>query len=518
MRATIGKFLSYLMTACLLLFAADPLFSPAAAQSSLIPDGTVFSDDLVKKLASDLAAKSYVAPPSALPASAAQVDYDQFRQIRLHEDRTIWRDDGLNFQLQVLPAGWLFKNAVDLSLVEGGKVRNLSTDNAYFDLGPLSGKLAPGDRIGFSGFRIKFPLNRPDIFDEVVVFQGASYFRAVSRDQLYGLSARGLAVNVGAPGGEEFPFFRQFWIETPVKGATTLVIHALLDSPSISGAYRFVVTPGSPTSVDVECTFYPRKELANVGIAPLTSMFLFSAADRMRINDFRNAVHDLDGLAIHNGIGEHIWRQLNNPVRLQTSDFLDQNPVGFGLLQRQRQFDAYEDLEAHYERRPSAWVWPHEGWGPGAVRLIEIPTDEEIHDNVVTFWKPAHQLLPGQPRTFKYALSWPNDVPRIWSGARVEATRIGAAIGTLRTSGTTQFIVDFQALKGSREDELPTAHLTTTAGAASVPIVVYNREAKTWRVSFTFDGKGTDISEMRLALLDKEKVISETWLWRWTKE
>ena len=490
---------------------------PAHAQP-LVPDGAPFSTDVVNKVAADLASKKYVPPASGIAANSTQVDYDQFRQIRVQDDRTFWRKEGLNFQLQLLPAGWLFKNSVDLSLIEDGKVRNLSTDNSYFDLGPLAGKLAPGDRIGFSGIRLKFPLNRPDVFDEIFVFQGASYFRAVSRGQLYGLSARGLAINVGDPGGEEFPNFRQFWIETPAKGAATIVVHALLDSPSVAGAYRFVVTPGAPTTIDVESTLYPRSDLANIGIAPLTSMFLFSTADRMRSSDFRNAVHDSDGLAVHNGTGEHLWRQLNNPTRLQSSDFVDQNPAGFGLIQRDRSFDAYQDLEAHYEQRPSAWITPRQPWGTGAVRLIEIPSEEEIHDNIVAFWRPEQRLVVGQTYSFNYRLTWPDQTPASWGGAAVQATRIGGAIGPTRKNGTRQFVVEFDALDGWREDELPTAKLETSAGAVSAPIIQHNTYSKGWRVSFTFDAKGAEVTEMRLQLRNKEKPISEMWMWRWTKE
>ena len=505
------------LTACALA-GADIASSAAQAPSSVPSAPPPFNHEVVQRLASDLARKAHESPSAVLPTGVAELDYDQFRQIRFRRERTIWRGEDLNFELQVLPTGWLFKTAVDISIVDQGAVLPLSPDNAYFDLGPLAGKLPPESRLGFSGFRITGPLNRPDVFDEIIVFQGASYFRALSRGQSYGLSARGLALNVGKQGGEEFPFFRRLWIEKPEKRAAKIVIHALLDSPSVTGAYRFEVSPGPTTAIEVQATLYPRKELPDVGIAPLTSMFLFSGINRSRISDFRPAVHDSDGLSITNGWGERIWRPLNNPRRLHTSDFLDQNPTGFGLIQRSRDFASYQDLEAQYERRPSAWVKPREAWGPGSVRLFEIPTDEEIHDNIVAFWKPAQPLAAGKAHSFNYTLSWPDRAPRSWSGAIVEATRAGLINGPQRSAGFIQFAVDFKGLALVPGADLPVARVEATTGAVSAPVVQANPNIDGLRVSFSLDPKSATTSELRLALHHKEKAISETWLYRWNKD
>jgi glucans biosynthesis protein len=486
--------------------------APAPSASAAAP----FTYETVQHLASELARKAYEAPSDAQSKGIQDLDYDQYRQVRFRPERTIWRGDGLNFELQVLPTGWLFKTPVEINIVDGGAVRPLSPDNAYFDLGPLAGKLPPETRLGFSGFRILGPLNRPDLFDEIIVFQGASYFRALSRGQIYGLSARGLALNVGKQSGEEFPFFRRFWLEKPKQGASQIVVHALLDSPSVTGAYRFQVTPGATTAIEVQTTLYPRKDLADVGIAPLTSMFLFSGLNRSRINDFRAAVHDSDGLSIVNGWGERIWRPLTNPRRLQTSDFLDQNPQAFGLIQRSRAFSHYQDLEAHYENRPSAWVTPHEAWGSGAVRLFEIPSEEEIHDNIVAYWKPAKPLAAGKAHTFNYRLSWPDDTPRSWPGAFVGATRSGLINSPQRKMGIVQFADDFKGL--ATGNELPVARVEATTGAVSAAVVQTNPYVDGLRVSFSFDPKGASISELRLVLQIKDKAVSETWLYRWTKD
>jgi glucans biosynthesis protein len=469
------------LAACALAGAGTlPVTAQAPSNAPSAP--AAFTHEVVQRLASELAGKAHQAPPA------------------------------------VLPTGWLFKTPVEISIVDQNAVLPLSPDNAYFDLGPLASKLSPESRLGFSGFRITGPLNRPDVFDEIIVFQGASYFRALSRGQNYGLSARGLALNVGKQGGEEFPFFRRLWIEKPEKRATKIVIHALLDSPSVTGAYRFQVAPGPTTVIEVQATLYPRKELPDVGIAPLTSMFLFSGIDRSRISDFRPAVHDSDGLSIINGWGERIWRPLNNPRRLHTSDFLDQSPGGFGLIQRSRNFADYQDLEAHYERRPSAWVQPRDSWGLGAVRLFEIPTDEEIHDNIVAFWKPAQPLAAGKAHSFNYTLSWPDQAPRSWSGAFVSATRAGLINGPQRRSGFIQFAVDFNGLSLPPGADLPVARVEASTGAVSTPVVQANPSIDGLRVSFSLDPKAATTSELRLALYHKDKPISETWLYRWTKD
>ena len=495
---------------CLLVGSA----ATASAQAPAEP----FSHALVQRTASELAKKAYEAPAADSAKGAQDLNYDQFRQIRFRRERTIWRGENLNFELQVLPTGWLFKAPVEINLVDQGSVRLISPDNAYFDLGPLAGKLAPEARLGFSGFRLNGPLNRLDLFDEIIVFQGASYFRALSRGQIYGLSARGLALNVGKPEGEEFPQFRRFWIEKPPMGAAKIVIHALLDSPSVTGAYRFEVSPGWPTAIEVQSTLYPRRDLPDVGIGPMTSMYLFSGINRARINDFRPAVHDSDGLAILNGWGEHLWRPLNNPRRLQTSDFLDRNPKGFGLIQRLRTAAGFQDLEADYERRPSAWVEPRDDWGGGAVELFEIPSEEEIHDNVVAYWKPAQVLAAGKAHAFNYKLSWPDDVPRSWPGSYVHATRAGLIAGPQRKAGVFQFVVDFKGFVSPSSSELPFARVEASQGAVSAPVVQTNPDIDGVRVSFSFDPKGVATSELRLVLQANDNPVSETWLYRWTKD
>lgn len=497
------------VVASILLLVGTPAFAQEAAP---------FSRQTVIAEAMALAGKPFKAVADAVPKGVENLDYDQYRQIRFQREKSLWRGEALNFEVQLLPVGWLYKAPVEIEIVDGTVSRPLAPDNGFFDLGALGSRLSADARIGFSGFRINGPLNRPDVFDEIIVFQGASYFRALSRGQTFGLSARGLAINVGNGSGEEFPFFRKFWIEKPKPGANRVIIHALLDSPSTSGAYTITVIPGKPTATNVEMTLYPRRDITNIGIAPLTSMFLFGSINRSRISDFRAAVHDSDGLAMLNGWGENIWRPLNNPRRLQSSHFTDQNPKGFGLIQRARHYRSYQDLEAGYESRPSAWVQPQGEWGMGGVELFEIPSEEEIHDNIVTFWKPAQPLTAGRPHTYTYSLTWPDDAPRAWGGAPVTATRSGLANGPQRQNGVIQFAVDFGPLPGIGPGELPTAKLEANAGAVGSPVVQLNRENSGLRVSFVFDPKGVKSSEMRLQLSIGGKPVSETWLYRWTSD
>ena len=334
-----------------------------------------FGPTHVQALAEQLAAQPFAKPSVKLPQSFQQLSYDQFRDIRFRTDQAIWRGEKLDFELQLLPMGWLFDTPVEIWLVDNGDAHRLMADSTLFSLGPLVGDVGSAAPYGFSGFRVHGPINRPDYLDEYIVFQGASYFRAVGRGQTYGLSARGLAIDTARPGGEEFPIFRAFWIEKPKPNARSITVHALLDSASTTGAYRFEIEPGEATTIDVEATLYPRRALTHLGLGPLTSMYLTGPGHHRIGDDFRPAVHDSDGLAIYNGNGECLWRQLTNPRTLQASAFMDRAPKGFGLCQRSRSFHDFEDLEARYERRPTVWIEPKGSWDAGYVELIEIPDE-----------------------------------------------------------------------------------------------------------------------------------------------
>jgi glucans biosynthesis protein len=496
---------------CVMALLSVPTVSAVAQSAGAVP----FSAEALEKLASELAKKPFAAPEENVPEPWANIGYDQYRDIRFRQQRAIWRGERRNFELHLLPTGWLYKYPVTINVVENGVARPLQPDNSLFEFGRLvSQPKADTGPIPFSGFRINGPINRPNVFDEILVFQGASYFRGVSRGQLYGLSARGLAVDVAQPRGEEFPFFSTFWVEQPARASRQLVVHALLDSPSATGIYTLRVAGGAPTTVDVTAKLYPRRDLVHLGLAPLTSMLLFSGADRSRIGDFRRAVHDSDGLAIATR-GERIWRPLSNPRRLQVSAFTVNGLTGFGLIQRARRFSDYEDLEANYERRPSAWIEPVGPWGNGTVRLVEIPSEEEIHDNIVAYWNPLEIYTKDQPYTFAYRILWPDDAPRS-QVSTVRSTLSGAATGAERKAGAIRYAVDFVGPDLANAD-LPKAAISATAGKVSEPVVVRNPSTRGVRVDFILTPDDADVVELRLELRRRDALVSEVWLSRWTK-
>jgi glucans biosynthesis protein len=404
--------------------------------------------------------------------------------------------------------GGLFRDPVDLFDVERGAARPIPFSADLFSYGRQPPGPLPAD-LGFAGFRIHAPVNVPGRFDEVAAFLGASYFRAVARGVVYGLSARGLALRSGEP-GEEFPAFRAFWIERPAPGARTLVLHALLDGPSTAGAYRFEVTPGEATVMEIEASLFPRRPLASAGLAPLTSMYLFGPEPTRRFDDFRPEVHDSDGLLTDNGRGERIWRPLVHSPASRITD-LDAGPArGFGLLQRQRAFSAYQDLEAHYHERPGAWVEPLAGFGAGAVRLVELGARSEAEDNIVAMWRPAEPLAPRREHRLRYRLTWganPEPATRL---ARAVAWRSGASHDPARR----RFLVDFAPLPQGGLEGLE-ARANATTGGIRVETVQPNASIGGARVSFEFNPAAASNSDLRLTLARGSTPLSEVWMYRW---
>ena len=306
--------------------------------------------------------------------------------------------------MQLFHLGFLYGRPVTVNVLRDGVPTPIPYQPALFDYGRTKVDRPVPVNLGFAGFRIHYPLNTPRIFDEVIAFLGASYFRFLGRGSKYGMSARGLGVNVGGRGPEEFPFFREFWIDNPGPGAERITIMALLDSASATGAFRFEVYPGQETVLDVAATVFCRRPIASLGVAPLTSMFFTGENERRTGDDFRPELHDSDGLLIHSSSGEWIWRPLRNAQNTTVSAFSDTNPRGFGLMQRDRVFENYQDLEAFYHQRPGYWVEPIGNWGEGRVELLEIPTAAEVHDNIVAYWSPAKPLEVGQEASFAYRL------------------------------------------------------------------------------------------------------------------
>jgi len=481
------------------------LISPARAEA------VAFDRSLVRQLAREAAGKPYKAPDSKLPDNLKNIDYDHYRQIRFLPERALWRGEKLPFEVQFFHRGFFYAPRVDIYEVAGGQATKIPYRLDVFSFG--SNQPPPPDTdLGFAGFRIHAPINRPDYYDEVCVFLGATYFRAVAKGEIYGLSARGLAINTGEAKGEEFPLFKTFWIEKPAANANSIVVHALLDSESTTAAYRFTIRPGDTTVFDVEMAIYPRVALDHAGLAPMTSMFFFGPNDRIDVDDFRPSVHDSNGIAIYNGRGEALWRPLSNPADLQISTFSDLNPRGFGLMQREKNFLEYQDLESNFEKRPSLWAEPIGDWGEGSVQLIEIPTKEEIHDNIAGYWRPKSPLQAKGEHTFTYRLHWGPDTPKATSLARFSRTAVGA-----RGEGTKIFVLD---LIGDRLKSVDPNSIrgNVTAEKAEIRNVVTqpNPAIGGWRLSFELSIKEKAPVELRASLMQGNDAISEVWVYRWT--
>lgn len=476
-------------------------------------EGVPFSEAWLQDRARELAAAPYVKASYQLPEELATLDYDARRKIRYRPDKAVWRDLSLPFRAQFLHVAGLYgENAIKIHLVRKGRARAFRYSPALFSFDGVP-QPKPDFQDGFSGFRLHTPMNSPLAYDEYVVFQGASYFRAVAKDQIYGQSARGLAINTGPDLVEEFPCFHTFWLEQPEADDQAVVVHALLDSESLTGAYKFILTPGPTTVTEVECRLFPRKAIERVGLAPLSSMFFIGHDKRRGFDDFRPQVHDSDGLAMWNGAGEWLWRPLVNSETIQFSTFVDCNPRGFGLLQRARDFAEYQDLEAHYGERPSVWVEPLGDWGEGAVMLLELSTNEETRDNIAAFWSPKGGLAPGRENHFRYRLHWCWEPPARNALAWVAAARSGASW----TPDGRYVVIDLLGAERLVEANL-SVDIGANVGKISNPTVARNPRTNGLRVSCEFHPEGRQAADIRGVLLANGRQASEVWIYRWTPE
>lgn len=498
---------TFLGTASALSFAAALGSLRASAQ-----DAAAFTRAIVLDAARKLAAAPFAAPEPAVPDSLLNLSYSDYQKIHFRDDRRLFTDPPSGFAVELLHSGFIYRVPVQIFRVANGQAQKIAFDPALFLYQDVP--LPPADAgIEFAGFNALTALNRPDVMDEFLSFAGASYFRAIAKGQVFGLSARGLAIGTAEQTGEEFPFFRSFWLEQPGDGR--MVIHALLDGPSASGAFRFTVRPGDQTVIDVEATIFARADIAALGLAPLTSMFLFDAKERRGYDDFRPAVHNSDGLAIWNGGGERIWRPLHNPRLLQVSSFSDNGPRGFGLIQREKRYSEYEDLTAYYHRRPSLWVEPIGDWGKGHVVLVEIPSAVEIHDNMVAFWRPEQPMTAGSETSFTYRLTWGWDAPGSAGMLNVARTLSGQGA----KEGMRRFVVDYadptDAPAAAADQFHPT--ISASVGVIDNVTVVQNPQIDGIRVEFDLDPQGNQSVDLRLDLLRDGRAAGEVWVYRWTE-
>ncbi|MCX4188516.1 glucan biosynthesis protein G [Methylophaga sp. OBS4] len=495
------------MSILLLLFGK---MSYAESESTI--EHKPFTHQTVITLAKKLSQQPFKAPPDA-PESLTSLDYSTYRQINFQQNAAIWGNSPSKFSIQLFAPGFLFKKLVDINIIEDGKSYPIKVTDSSFRVPEQSIAKTLVEVGKYAGFRLHYPLNKQDYKDEFVVFQGASYFRAVSKGQQYGLSARGLAIDVAEPQqGEEHPMFKRFWIERPSEDQQTIVVHALLDSKSVTGAYRFGIYPDAPTKMDVEVVLFPRRDLNHVGFAPLTSMFMYGPLVPPDMPDYRSAVHDSEALAIAKANGERLWRPLNNPEKLEISTFGDENPGGFGLIQRQRDFEHYQDLEANYHRRPSVWVEPLEDWGKGQVQLIEIPSDSETNDNIVAYWRPAGGLKKGEAFSYSYRLTWLDNINPMPNNRQI----VRSAGGQKLFNDHREIVIDYNNLTAA-DIEHTVVNASINKGRILETRLQANPETGGGRVFVSFDAEGADVAELRVQLKKGDTAASETWLYRWIK-
>lgn len=501
-------FSNYLRAAGRVLGIGLVAWTAAAPQLAI-----AFGFEDVAVIAKRSAAQAFRPVVPALPPALRELDYDATRDIRFKPERALWRHDKLLFELMFFHVNRGVQEPIRINIVDAAGTRGLPFDPSAFDYGRNKIDLRQATGLGFAGFRVHYALNKPQYKDEVLVFMGASYFRALGKGQSYGLSARGLAVDTAAASGEEFPRFVEFWIERPKPRATTLTIYGLLDSKRVAGAYRFIVSPGADTVIQVTARLYLRDTIQKLGIAPLTSMFAFGE-NQPGHDDYRPEVHDSDGLSIHTGENEWIWRPLVNPRRLLITSFATTNPAGFGLMQRDRSTASYEDPEALYERRPSVWVEPMGTWGAGRVELVSIPSPDETNDNIVSYWVNAKPATRDAPVDVAYNLHWQMPGTPPGTLASVVQTRRGRGY-TQNANGDLQFVIDFDGahLRALPPDAKLEASVASDSNAELHENNLFrNHVTGLWRMTIRF--KRLDASkpvELRALIKQKQAVMSETW-------
>lgn len=475
--------------------------------------GFSFNLDDVAQRAESLAKEPFRDPRGQVPDWLLKISYDQWRDIRFRADQALWRDTDLPFQVQFFHPGLYYDRPVAMNVVEEQGVRRRAFSPSEFDYGRNDFASRVPQTLGYAGFRLHAPIKSGAYYDEVIVFLGASYFRAVGPHENFGMSARGLAIDTALSSGEEFPYFREFWLVKPAPWAIDMIVYALLDSPSLTGAYRFIVRPGCAIVVDVEARLFVRNSPEKVALAPLTSMFFHGENTAREFDDFRPEAHDSDGLLLQFAAGESLWRPLDNPATLNLGGFRMLNPKGFGLLQRDRNNDHYQDLETRFERRPSVWVKPRGNWADGRVELVEIPTKSDSNDNIVAFWVPETQPQPGKPFGFAYTLTWFGDDGERFPGGRVTATRRDRA----GSDDKFRFVVDFEGpeLAALAPETVLRGVISLASGDESAELldqqVVKNTNTGGWRLTFRVRPKRSGPIELR-AFLDKGgQSLSETW-------
>jgi len=457
--------------------------------------------------AQSLAAQPYRSAQWRLPPALAQLDYDEYRRIVFRRERTIWQEPESAYRVQLCHLGYQFQRQVAIYLVTAGHPLLVPFSTEYFQYGGRLADVEAAELPGFAGFRVLYRLNAPEKWDEVLSFLGASYFRALSRDQVYGASARAVALNTATDSPEEFPDFTAHWLVQPAAPGDPLVIISLLDGESLTGAWRFMLHPDDATQLDVTARLYFRRKVEKLGLAPLTSMFLYGEGTPGRTDAARPEVHDSDGLLLVNGDGERILRPLRNPSRLAISRYELHDPRGFGLLQRDRDYDHYRDDEAQYHRRPSIWVEPGEGFrfGDGAVELAEFPSTAEGPDNIAAYWVPASAPEASAQMDLRYRLVFASGDPPGSRGGKVVAT-CGCNDGRRHT-----YSIEFAGgLLDNIADSIEPV-ITTSSGVIERVRIARDATTRRWTLEFELDQPAPHPANLRAYLKWGSDVLTETW-------
>ncbi|MEM1129073.1 MAG: glucan biosynthesis protein D [Pseudomonadota bacterium] len=492
---------------------AGPVAHSARAEALALGPATPFDFETLVARAKLMSTEPYGDTQIRAAEVLEDIDYDAHWKIKFRPEHTAEAAGGAA-PLQMFHLGRYFKMPVGIHLVgDDGLAREVTYDKNYFDMPANSPAQALPEDIGFAGFRVMDPGGQTDW----LAFLGAAYFRSSGELDQYGLSARALAINAGLSVPEEFPRFTDFWFAPSDSG--TVVIYCLLDSPSITGAVRMDTSNDGKVIMDITGRYFARTDIVQLGLAPLTSMFWYSELNTEQAIDWRPEIHDSDGLALWTGAGERIWRPLNNPPRVVLSSFSDTNPRGFALSQRDRDFENYQDDGVFYEKRSTVWVEPKGDWGPGKVQLLEIPTDDEIHDNIVVSWVSDNPVAAGDEIAVDYRLWWVDEEPYVPALARAVHSRkgMGGVPGQPRPEGVRKFVVDFEG--GGVEqygqtdgvEAVVSANSGEVFGVYALPVVGTNR----WRAVFDFAATSLDPVEMRLFLRRGEDALSETWAYQY---
>ena len=515
---------------CLILVIAAAL----AGRTWAGPEAAEVNLDYVAKRALERARHPFHSPRAELPKVLSQdnLDYDKYREIRFRREKALWTDDQLPFRIEFFHPGYLYQEPVHVYEFTATHVQPIRFVQDFFDYGKLHIQDQIPVNTGYAGFRILYPLNQTNQLDELGAFLGASYFRLLGKDQRYGPSARGLALDCGeSDRPEEFPIFTDWWLGKPQKSDKELTLYAILDSVRCTGAYEFHIYPGETTVADVNAILYLREPeqvhavdtnrlpVKTIGLAPLTSMFWFGKNSERKFDDYRPEVHDSDGLLVHMNNGEILWRPLDNPPVMRHQTFHAPNIRGFGLLQRERSFAAYQDNFNLFQMVPSMWVEPHGNWGDGDLHLVELSADYEGLDNIVAFWDPKNKPAPLQPYRFSYVLCWQSGAADVkLSPNRAVSTRVGL---DSRFTDARQFVIDFAGpkLDAVPENTPPVAVANCSTNAVIVDdFVVRNPFLNTWRVVLKMQPRPGNIDpvDLRCTLQTGTNILSETWTYQWS--